>query len=110
MKANSHYKIEDFGEIFKNNAKDEVPLLGFCFLPPWGLSSREPQIPKSLRLSVCPQLPRNLPRCFCTGFKRRCHSVYFQRCSKGVPKKSTFKEDWSDFQGTVFFRTFWGFV
>ena len=61
----------------------------------------------SVYLSVfCTHFRGFLPSGICAGFKRRCHSVYFQRCSKGVPKKSTFKEDWSDFQGTVFFRTF----
>ena len=78
--------------------------------PLWGLPSRVPQHRKSLCLSVCLSVCTDfrhpVPSGICAGFKRRCHSVYFQRCSKGVPKKSTFKEDWSDFQGTVFFRTF----
>ena len=86
--------------------------LGDC--PLWGLPSRVPQHRTHLGLcvclSVCTDFDGFLPNGICTVFKHRCHSVYFQRCSKGVPKKSTFKEDWSDFQGTSFFPELFGFL
>ena len=80
------------------------------FCPLWGLPSRVPQHRTHLGLfvcvSVCTDFEGFLPNGIWIGFKRRCHSVFCQRCSKRVPEKSTFKDGWSSFPGHVFFVTF----
>ena len=81
-------------------------LTGDPCLPPWGLSSREPQIPKSLRLCVCDRLLWDLPNGICTGPKRRYHSVFWQSVRKRVQKVWALTHLWSWFPGPEIFITF----
>ena len=76
-----------------------------------GLPSRDPQILKSLILSVCcPIFSRDLPSGICTGYKRRFHRVYFSRVPKPDPPFRRLTPGWTLQRGPIFFDIFSIFV
>ena len=79
-----------------------------------GLPSRDPQILKSLILSVClfvcPIFIRDLPNGICTGYKRRFHRVYFSRVPKPDPPFRRLTPGWTLQRGPIFFDIFSIFV